>query len=336
MLSNLVAKLMALAMAIALWLYAYNFSLVRDTKVFVPVKVETVEGWSEKGVIPSRVEVDLRFPRRFRERVDQALKNAVIKPPVTPDERGSDTQPFRIVLSQSHLDVPSNLGIQIVGFTPAEVEVKFTREMAISLPVSLKLSDPPSGYEVSDKSTTPRRVTVRGPKDVMTRAEFIETEEIDISLPPPYPPPKDWSPAEYTAMLVPRVLLDGEEYRVAIVGNPEVRFRIRLSQEAEVRTFPDVPIRVSIPVDYPYDVELDEGQRSTTVTVSGPSDLIERLKPENIDLYVNVAKLEPAEARHSPPIRVNIVDMTRSGELVVKLGITTCAVKISEPPETAE
>ena len=62
LLGNMTAKLMALAMAVALWLSAFYFSYTQPPPYHVPLKVLTDQGWSvlQKGHL--FVDVELKYP----------------------------------------------------------------------------------------------------------------------------------------------------------------------------------------------------------------------------------------------------------------------------------
>jgi len=336
LLNHLVAKLMALALALVLWLYAYNGSLARDKSFSVPVQVKSEEGWSLGEVRPRRIEVQLNCPRRFEARVEQALRTATIECAASPENQKSDKQTVSVSLEPSNLRLAPAIRnlISSLRFKPAKLEVQLTREISRALEVRLKLSEPPAGYEVSDSIRTPQKVRVRGPKDVVSRAKFIETEEINISVPPlPY---EKVCRHEGVAALVTHVLVAEVEQAITLESNSRVGYHVVLTQKLASKDFSDIPIHLHVPPDYPFVAQLEEevggeNQWRTTVTVSGRADLVDQLKPEDIDLYIKVGELQPNEALYNVPIQNNIVGARFMELVVTKLGITTCKVKVSEP-----
>ena len=341
-LNNLVAKLMALVMALALWGYAYNFSLARDKTFVVPVVVQTDEGWSKEKVLPEKVEIRLNCPRRFEARVEQALHVAQVKCAVSPRNLDSDNQTVLVPLKAADLRVsePIRSLISNIRFQPAELQVELTREMTKSLEVRLKHSDPPAGYEISSAVTTPRSVRVRGPKAVMLKADYIETEQIDISQ--PLLSFEKVSHPSGSVALIKSVVVDETECEVSLDGATHVEYRITLQQTPGSRKFQNIPIHLRVPPNHPYEIKFekraegdDQDQWRTNVTVAGRDDVVQQLAAENIHLYLNVGGYKPNEAYYNVPIQYNISGS--SGMLDVKLGITSCKVKVSEPaPETPE
>ena len=328
---NMTAKVMALAMAVAVWLYAQSFSHVHPAEFEVPVVVSLPRGWSLASRTETTVNVTLTYLRRFDRAVSQAYdaQKIMIRCEAPPVEGGADEQTIGVPLKPSDLAAPKEFAIRVVKFSPEELPVTVTREASKSLLVRPEFSAPPPGYQLTDWRTAPRMVMVRGRKAVLANVTEIRTEEIDITSPPPVKK-TEWVD-EQTVPVAQYVVVD--DARHAVKCDAQVKCRIILTRVAKSRSFKDQTINLLAPPDYKHLAELAR-ERKTTVTVSGPADVVEALKPENIVLYVDVGRLEPPpeELAYTQPIQAHIVNTPGARDLAIKLGTETCAVKVSEKP----
>ena len=337
---NLVTKLMALAIALALWAFAYTFSYVPSVRYSVPVRVPGREGWSvsvetEGNNDRQTVDVEFLYPRRFQSQVDQLFRTggavyAQVGPGEALDETGSDIQDIKKVpLTEQDLVVNRALGIKVIRFDPAKINLHYVRETSKSVIVHPRLSDPPSDYQATTPYCTPRAVTVRGPKNIISSATEIDTEVIDISAPVPMPNLQDWS-LTVRARLTPYVTVAGQRYPVT-VSEDTVECLITLTRVPAERVFENVPIQLLAPPNYPYVASLRDGESATSVRVSGPASVIKSLNAENIVLFVNVGSLKPSEVYDTAAIEADIVGVPNADRLSVTLGSPDRAVKVTEP-----
>ena len=335
---NITAKVMALVMALALWYYAYSAS-VQPSDLDVSVEVQTGEGWrwSLVGQTEKTVKVSLTYPRRLRERVARERNQIRIVCSGNPDPDGGDDQRRTITLSRANFKAPESLQIIVGSFDPEEITLRLLREETKRLPVEVQLSDPPEGYRRDAHATyaRPSTVEVRGPKGALSKAKTIRTEMLNIG---------DlirFDNVEVMDQLNDRPLeqyiVDENGEKHEIVCDETVTVAVRYTQEPKKEDFPDIPIMLMIPPDYPYVAVIpSESSPKTTVTISGPPKVVGELKPDNINLYVKVSGLEPKEEGSAPyaqTIQYKIVDVARAKELTVLLTDRTCLVKVTKAPE---
>ncbi len=329
LLGNVGAKVMALVMAVALWMFAYVFSYTTPKEHDVAVEVRTAGGWSVTTGVGLTTKVSMVYPRRLAETVAQEIRDRRIRVEceVPPDPSGGDAQIVSMRLKESNLVVARALGIKDVQFIPPELRFPIVREVTRPLPVLVRTSPPPPGYEIAYRPyAMPSRVEVRGRKDVVNRATGIETAEIYISDPPPGTPP-EWVVQPPRAALARHVVVDGQNHPVLVEQDVQVRVDLRMLRTE--KAFSGVPIRLLMRQDNPYAVSVRE--QSSDVRVRGPATIVDALKPENVVLYVDLTKLAPAAVNYTQPVEARVVNAPRSDDLVVTPAVTTCAVKISEP-----
>ena len=329
---NLTAKGMALIMALALWFYAYRASRY-EADWSQPVEINASEGWSLMGEPPT-VRLTVSYLRGLKEefKAARAGKNRIrVVATVAPDAAGADEQTLTVDLDEGNFKAPAGLSLAIRSISPARIDVTMVREDSRPLPVELKLSAPPAGFKMETSWASPGKINVRGPKEILANAVAIETEEIDLgSLTPMHGVAMDY---KLPARIVQYVRIGEEKHAVRCEG--EVTAYVQLAPIPKEKTFSSIPIRLLIPHDYPYVAEAQEGERSTNVVVRGPGEIVDKLKPESIILYVDVsdvATLVPKDLRYTQAVHVSIIDTPRSNELTVKPAIASCGVKISKPP----
>ncbi len=325
---NATTKLMACGLALALWFYAQRSIQVEPDPVRIRVQVTTADGWSVVGAREIEPKVSLRYPQRSKVEVEYALRRGGIRLEceALPDEEGPDLQPRAIALTESNLIAPPAYAISVKSFDPPVIHVELTREHVQDLPVRLKLTSPPSGYEIAYELASPWRVRVAGRKDIISQTEYIETEEIDISPMPPLNQ-TNWE-IRRSVRIQPSLTVEGESYPVKV--RRDVDCRILLIQIRPERTFSDVPIRILPPQDYPYVAKLFGGVRTTSVTVTGPESVVKSLKPENIVLYVDVSGTDPEGSNWTLEIHADVINTLGADSLLVRPETPNCSIEVQE------
>ena len=332
-LANITTKLMALAIAVALWLYAYNQSVVRDRTFKVPVVVVAPDGWEAVDVENRSVELTLDFPQRFEEDMERAWQNREIYVEVrpTPGNPGEADEPQSITLKQSrNLVTGRDYGIQSVRFDPPSLVVQLVQQDEVDLQVNLVLSDPPAGYEVAGRpDISPAKIKVVGRKDILSQVSSIATAQVDIST--KHPVTHGGGTYEGRVDVEPRVVFDGKESPVSFPSGSSVNYVVRLVRKSQTKTFKDVPINISAPFGFPYSVEISGGEekRRADVEVVGPEEIVTGLSANKIHLYVRLdADAKPTEAPKVLSVYADFIDVTGKGALDVKVAPANVDVQI--------
>jgi hypothetical protein len=331
--NNFTAKLMALAMALGLWLYAYISSYTQYSDCPIPVHVHAGEGWSVVHGENLQVTARLSYPRRFEDQFKQELEagRTYIECNVAPEPSALGQQSVTVPLTRELLVTSRDYSLKIMSFNPSKLQIELIRETARIVPVIPKTSAPP-GYDVAYAVPLTATVLIRGREDIVAQLAKtgIETEKIDISSPPPDAP--EWDMQPVPARIPSSVTIGDKSYPISSLE--AVECHIHLVRRSVERNFTDVPIELLLPPGYSY-VATPLRERTTDVQVTGPKQEVEELKRENIVLYVDLRdpKLVPQETPYTQPIYAQIVDehqrpMSITG-MSVKPAVSTCAVKIS-------
>ena len=332
-LNNFLAKVMALAMALGLWFYAYIGSTTEYNDFPIPVHVHASEGWSVVHSENLQVTATLSYPRRFDNRFKQELSagKTYIDCNVAPEQNSLDQQSVTVPLKKELLVTSGDFSLKVGGFNPSKLQIELIRETSKMVRVIPKTSAPP-GYVVAYAFPLTATVMIQGREDIIAQLvkTGIETEEMDISPPPPDAP--EWDIQQVPARIPSSVTVGDKNY--PITCSEPVECHIHLVRESIERSFNEVPIELLVPPGYAY-VATPLRERATEVLVTGPKHDVDDLKKESIVLYVDLRSptLVPQETPYTQPIYAQIVDehqrpLSITG-MVVKPAISTCAVKIS-------
>ena len=322
---NLTTKIMALFMAVALWTYAYFFSL-QETDHDVPVVIRAPQGWSVLEQNPTRLRVRIEYPRHSSAEVKDALAaNEIIAEYAVATAPANPIQPFAgVPITSSNFRLPSGAGARIASWNQEQVSFTLAKEETRSLPVKLQLAEPPPGYVMSDQPWyDPHTVQVTGPSEALRRADCVYTDEIRIVA-----PPRNAPLPEGVIDIRPyiEVNIDGKRAKFDIGCSEKIKFRLYLAEVSRERVFDKVRIMVVEPPGYAHQVKLK--QTEMRVTVRGPEKEIEAIKPEDIQLLVNVSSLEPGPTPYPQPVTCEIRGVANPAQLKVELEQPTVGVDV--------
>ncbi len=282
--------LKALALAFALGLYFYQSKqegeLIQRTfpvgvVVQLPAQAKDIELMS---AVPGTVQITVKGTvRQINELVRQGL------PPVKIDLR-RDPPPSQLTFEAQMFDLPAGLEyVRVEPRGPFQLDWQHVRSRA--LPVVASISGTPApGFVVVGKPTVkPATVYIEGPESVIDSLQSAHVTSLDVS---------DKKAGEWGGNL----LLDEPPARTRYRGTGKVLVSVEIVLQLTERHFerPVEVIGVASGKSVPTEV---------TVTVSGPPDIVERLKPEQVVPLADVSKAreEAGEERHGSalvPLRV--------------------------------
>jgi len=275
--SHIGTKIMALVLAVFIWGFAYMENL-QEANVAYEIEISTPPDVEMENPGPRTRYLVVKGPRRLVERLDEARNNRIVKTIRKEDlEKFKETDefPYTVTVLRSDLRAPEPLTFPEL---PMEIEISLSRVKEKRLPVKLRVSGTPApGYVYSEESSTvmPSQVTATGPQSLLDQAEFIHTEELEITgLTAPR--------RETYAQLVNTI--NGE--RISL-SRPYVSAWIDIRQDLKSRTFEEVPVKVLWPPGgFPY--KLEAKPAAVAVTVKGPQQRLENISADDIVVYVEV------------------------------------------------
>jgi YbbR domain-containing protein len=171
---NIGWKLLALAMAIALWIAVAREPEVA-TSLSVPIEFKNIPEDLDIGYnVPERVRLELRGPSGRLSR-DNLTDVAVI---LDLSDANAGERTYNI--HPSNINLPA--GVNFYRAVPSQITLRFdrmvTREVEIVLPPFSK--GPPEGYRVRAYTLEPSKTKVRGPAQRVKAIDHVTVDPVDL------------------------------------------------------------------------------------------------------------------------------------------------------------
>jgi YbbR domain-containing protein len=276
---NIVAKLMALVLALVLWMYVTNEqNPAVEASIDVPVEARNVASQMVALDTPDTVRVKVRGTRGIIAGLQPQDISAYI------DLKGlSEGRQTVKIFAQ----VP--LGLELLEISPDRAQIKIEPSVSRSLPVEIKLiGAPPTGTAVSKAAASPEQITVEGPKSAV---ESVTKAVVSVDL--------TGRTADFTTNLPPvPVGKDGREIAGLTIYPDKVAITANILQGLNKKT---VDVKTIV-----------YGQPAQGVTVKSVTT-----KPARIELTGDPQALDKIDFIYTEPI--NVAGIDRDTEKEVKL-----------------
>ena len=297
-LQHLKTKVMALVMAVLVWLLAYHFSIAAVEDVKVPLVITPPEGWTVvTAAATQRITFQkLEYRKGASKDVEEALRSGELRVEcaIKLERESGDVVKQEIILNDEHFRVPRAADARVVKFKPRSVTVTIAREATKWLSVRLQIGKLAEGHELDESATStwPETVEVTGPKFVLDQVSEVATKPVVRTTP---------ANLEDVIGLEPFVKLGNRTYPVTTSARA-VSFDLRLRpKRRETRVFKGIPIGMYV---------LNFGQvatfakeRTVNVTARGRKADLEKLKPKDIRVWATVtADMTPKEMPWKQPL----------------------------------
>jgi hypothetical protein len=299
MLDRVLSMLVALSLALLVWMYARSRDQETLDNVAVPVQVVVTAGQAHNYGLevngPSRVLVSFTgAPGRIRELQGLLQHNELqIGMTVTvPEEHLRDSR-YSETLVVDSTDVHTPPGVAAVLVEDRDrISVTLRRLVERRLPVRFEsISEEPIGPVIIEPPT----VLVRGPQEILDRVGSIPTQPSELPS----------RPASGSAQVaaVARVALVGELESRPIQATP-ARVTVRLpGQPRKVYVLTDLPIRFLCPADFPLRPRFpDERSARLTLRVQGPA----QEEPPRAFVYVDLTQGRFLAGANHEPVQVQL------------------------------
>ncbi len=177
------------------------------------------------------------------------------------------------------------------------------------LPVQVPLSgEPPSGLRIQgEPATTPSQVLVHGPAIALDSMNAIQTEDVPLwkLTPGVFEEPRVLRRSE-------QVTLDnGQRVDVPLqLHDSTVLVVLRVAGESLAQqTFDKLPLDLLLPLQFPYETQVEPGEQTVSVTVMAGPEELKKLKASDIRPYVDLTGLagEQIAPGSSGPYREPVV-----------------------------
>jgi YbbR domain-containing protein len=306
---NRTLKLFSLAFACGLWLFVNYGERDAEKTLVVPVELRNLP--PELLVLGKRVEyVDLRVSG------PGTLLSQLNSKRITLDLIGVRPGPSSFRINAELLSLPR--GVKALRISPSVIDLEIAHILKRRLPVRLDLlGKPPYGYTLGEIEVTPNSVEVTGPAPLVEKLEAVVTDRIDLS--------------QISESLNRDVPLREPEGELVTYSLERVHARIEVQEAVVMREFRRVKIAVKNAafraVPTPFLAE---------VAVRGPQILVEKLRFNNGEIFVDASGLEPGVS--TLPVTVVVpprVEVVSQDPTEVELRLIDNKKKSADPP-TAE
>lgn len=296
----LLEMLVALCLALLIWLYTHSRGETILENVTIPVTLQLAPGQKDNYELetqgPRHVTASFSGPsapiRELRRKLQRGLVKAVI-PCSVPEERLKDSRfSEKIVVEPSHIAVPPGI-LTVLTEDGTLLEVNFLRIVERQLPV--RLEHTPEA-RVRPLQIEPAMVMVRGPKEVLERARFISTQPYGFA-----PSPEG---------VVEENIVQGEVELVTELGGKPIRprpesvtFTCRIQPKQKVYELSDVPVVFLCPPGFAWRPKFGAEQAGAiSLRIIGPPG--EESPP--VQAYVDLTKGNYTRGRNLEAVRVQL------------------------------
>jgi YbbR domain-containing protein len=259
-------KLLALLITLGLW-YAVTGQRTPATLRLRGVQLEFVRPQEmEISNEPlDEVEVTLQGSRGKLDELN--ARNLVVRADVSQLKPGDRV--VRLLPRQNvSMDLPD--GIEIVRIEPGSVAIRLERSIEREVEVEARFEgSPPEGYVRGAVQITPPTVRVRGPESHVNALEKAHTESISLD-------------GQRESLTLPQTAIDITDQKVVPL-EPVVTVRVEISEEIIQKRFAGIVVRSAN----------GEGAQvspaTAAVEIRGERSVVERLRPEELEIVVEQA-----------------------------------------------
>lgn len=173
LIENWPRKLIAVVLAVMLWIVIHNSMTINKTLTSIPVRVvhlangKTVEGMLDNGRLKTKVDLTVQGHKEILDEINQNNLEIVI------DAAGCPNQWIAAITEKNlvSLDPRIDLSKAIEKVVSQELIIKQTKLISEKIPVIITqpTGEPPKGYQLLDVWPYHLSVTVQGPEDVVKK-----------------------------------------------------------------------------------------------------------------------------------------------------------------------
>jgi len=258
-------KLLSLAIAVVLWLLVTGQNEPVTAHVNVQLNLIRPQSLEISNDPPRIVDVMLTGSRN---KLDDLTSLDLVATVDLSDQQAGE----RVVRLEDKAQISLPQGIKVEGFQPSAIPIRLEPIVERQVAVEPKLEGkPPEGFEVYGIHPSKGSVAVRGPASRVNSLEKVMTETI-------------WLTGHKESFTAANVAIDVSDPKVDLL-EPSIRVEIQIGEARVEKTFSDVV------VNSPNGGKVQPA--TTSVTLLGPTSLLDTLKAEELKITVDQAGLEP-------------------------------------------
>jgi hypothetical protein len=299
MIDRLLSTVVAVSLALLIWLYARSREQETLDNVAVPVQVVLAPRQADQYDLeltgPSQVVLSFSGPPARMKELQGMLQRKelhVAKTITVPDERLKESRWSDAVVVEAS-DVNAPLGITPI-VSEARNRIPFTLHRLVErrLPVLFDhLREGPTGPIIIEPAT----VLVRGPREVLDRVQCLKTKPSELPARPLHSPPN--------VSAIGRVaLVDEVEGRAVRVTPPQVLVRVP-GQARKLYELTDIPVQFLCPANFHLRPKfIDERAGKVSLRLMGPV----QDEPPRVFAFIDLSKGKFTSGLNHEPLQLQL------------------------------
>ncbi len=247
-------KLLSLAIALVLWLVVTGQNEPVTAHVNVQLNFIRPQSLEISNDPPRTVDVMLTGSRNKLD--DLTALDLVATVDISDQQPGE-----RVLRLAGKAQIPLPQGVKVDGFQPSSIVIRIEPIIERQVVVEPKLEGkPPDGFQVYAVRPSKGTVVVRGPESRVLALQKLMTESI-------------WLSGRKDSFTASNLNIDVPDNKVDLL-DPVVSVQVEIAERAVERTFEGVRFANVVSGESP----------TMTVTVSGPPAVLDKLKPEDLQI----------------------------------------------------
>jgi YbbR domain-containing protein len=301
---NIGKKVLALAIAIVLWLVA---NIEHDIEKSISINVNYQNLPPELIIVnkpPESLNIRVRGPRTQLASVSP--RNIAF----TVDLSNASPGVSKFEVQTDQIKTPR--GVQVTGITPAEIKVDVDQIIKKEVDVKPVIRGPAdTGYElVGAPVANPSRVEIKGPRNIVSQINAIPTDSVSIT----------GVKSKFTI----QVPLKSPQPSVDIVNYETVRVTVDIREQTVEKHFDDIEIQFVNFDDRDFEAM---GPLKAELEFAGPYSIIRDLNSDDIKVFVDGSNL--GRSKRLARLEVNVSYPHRESIMLKKKVPATIEVKLN-------
>lgn len=283
-----ILRLFSLLFACLIWVYVVSSAEIEVTKN-IPIVIDVPDKMAIKNIFEQEIQYRIKGPGLF---VRKFMDREMLMKFNTSDYYRKGKKNYRLAFDQSKIKMP--LGVELVDVQPRRLDIELERSASKIVPIKLNIPEKFLGDNNVDAfKLSPEAIKVSGPRSLMKNVSELETVVLDKS-----------KLNEGRSFILP---LKGLDPRLQVETNL-INVTYTLRSKVKEFTFSKVPI-IFQTVSLISQVE----PKVVDVVVKGDSEIIEKLKVEDIKVIADV----PPKSKGEAEVELTVVLPEGDLELVV-------------------
>ena len=282
LLNNIGKKVLAIGIAIALWLVA-NLQYDIEKNVAIDVNYANLPpGLIVVNNPPEKLKLRVRGPRSQLSSI--TAKNMLF----TIDLSNITSGMSKFEIGTDQITPPRD--VQVTGISPAEIKIEADKLAEKKVQVEPSIGPPEVGYEIIGKpQVSPSTARIEGPKNLLSKINSITTDPVSV----------EGEKSKFTI----EVPLRSPYSTVNILGDNTVKVTIDIKEKTLEKEFNDLNISYINFDDFEFETN---GKTTTELAFEGPFSIINNLNSNDIELYVDGSDINKTSQSKKHTLKVGV------------------------------